>query len=185
MCSSDLIVYQIILANYNVIEGLKNKNSNKEYKDYPPNALILAQQNAGNIEYLKKKTDDLQKTYDQQELSRLENRHKLLVDSDVVYFEKHISLIQSNADTEMNGLRKQAELEDEIYRTKMKKFRDFFLILIGFVAGCLIVPIVGVNYVTPILEVVPIIFIGMIISAVVLFIGWIVKIIKDSSYFSL
>ena len=68
---------------------------------------------------------------------------------------------------------------------KNKKIRDFFLILIGFVAGCLIVPIVGVNYVTPILEVVPIIFIGMIISAVVLFIGWIVKIVKDSSYFSL
>jgi len=67
----------------------------------------------------------------------------------------------------------------------MKKFRDFFLILIGFVSGCLIVPIVGVNYVTPILEVVPIIFIGMIISAVVLLIGWIVKIVKDSSYFSL
>jgi len=54
-----LIVYQIILANYNVIEGLKN-NDNKEYKDYPQNALILAEQNAGNIEYLKKKTDDLQ-----------------------------------------------------------------------------------------------------------------------------
>ena len=52
-----LIVYQIILANYNIVEGLKN---NKEYKDYPPNALILSQQNAGNIEYLKKKTDDLQ-----------------------------------------------------------------------------------------------------------------------------
>ena len=56
-----LIVYQIILANYNVVEGLKNKNkTNKEYKEYPPNALILSQQNAGNIEYLKKKTDDLQ-----------------------------------------------------------------------------------------------------------------------------
>ncbi len=54
-----LIVYQIILANYNVVEGLKNK-TNKEYKEYPPNALILSQQNAGNIEYLKKKTDDLQ-----------------------------------------------------------------------------------------------------------------------------
>lgn len=67
----------------------------------------------------------------------------------------------------------------------MKKFRDFFLILIGFVAGCLIVPIVGVKTITPILEVVPIIFIGMIISAVVLLIGWIVKIVKDSSYFSL
>ena len=55
-----LIVYQIILANYNIVEGLKNNNSNKVYKDYPPNALILSQQNAGNIEYLKKKTDDLQ-----------------------------------------------------------------------------------------------------------------------------
>ncbi len=55
-----LIVYQIILANYNVVEGLKNNDSNKVYKDYPPNALILSQQNAGNIEYLKKKTDDLQ-----------------------------------------------------------------------------------------------------------------------------
>jgi len=55
-----LIVYQIILANYNVVEGLKNNNSNKVYKDYPPNALILSQQNAGNIEYLKKKMDDLQ-----------------------------------------------------------------------------------------------------------------------------
>jgi hypothetical protein len=54
-----LIIYQIILANYNVVEGLKNKTNN-EYKEYPPNALILAQQNAGNIEYLKKKTDDLQ-----------------------------------------------------------------------------------------------------------------------------
>ena len=54
-----LIVYQIILANYNVVEGLKN-NNDKEYKDYPPNALILSQQNAGNIEYLKKKMDDLQ-----------------------------------------------------------------------------------------------------------------------------
>jgi hypothetical protein len=55
-----LIVYQIILANYNIVEGLKNNNSNKVYKDYPPNALILSQQNAGNIEYLKKKMDDLQ-----------------------------------------------------------------------------------------------------------------------------
>ena len=47
-----LIVYQIILAT-KIVEGLKN-NNNKKYKPYPPNALILAQQNAGNIEYLKK-----------------------------------------------------------------------------------------------------------------------------------
>ena len=62
-----LIGYQIILANH-IVEGLKNnsnsnnsKNSNnKSYKPYAPDALILAKQNAGNIEYLKHKMDDLQ-----------------------------------------------------------------------------------------------------------------------------
>ena len=53
-----LIVYQIILAT-KIVEGLENNNG-KKYREYPPNALILAQQNAGNIEYLKKKMDDLQ-----------------------------------------------------------------------------------------------------------------------------
>ena len=43
-----LIGYQIILANH-IVEGLENSNSN-EYKNYPPNALILSEQNAGNIE---------------------------------------------------------------------------------------------------------------------------------------
>jgi hypothetical protein len=55
-----LIGYQIILANH-VVEGLKNNNSNNDsYKPYPADALILAKQNAGNIEYLKNKMDDLQ-----------------------------------------------------------------------------------------------------------------------------
>jgi predicted PurR-regulated permease PerM len=52
-----LVSYQIILANH-IVEGLENKDKN--YKPYPPNALILAQQNAGNIEFLKHKIDDLQ-----------------------------------------------------------------------------------------------------------------------------
>jgi hypothetical protein len=52
-----LIGYQIILANH-IVEGLENNN--KKYKPYPPNALILSQQNSGNIEYLKHKIDDLQ-----------------------------------------------------------------------------------------------------------------------------
>ena len=54
---SILIVYQIILAN-NIIEGLEN------YKTYdtnnPSNALILAQQNAGNIEYIKQRLDSVE-----------------------------------------------------------------------------------------------------------------------------
>lgn len=56
-----LIVYQIFLAyaENNIIEGL----TNKEYQPYntndPNNALILAQQNAGNISVLKQQIDEL------------------------------------------------------------------------------------------------------------------------------
>jgi predicted PurR-regulated permease PerM len=54
-----LIIYQIFLAHFsnNVIEGLEN------YKEYdtndPNNVMILAQQNAGNIEVLRKQFDDI------------------------------------------------------------------------------------------------------------------------------
>jgi hypothetical protein len=55
-----IISYQLILAN-RVIEGLEN---NSDYKNYdtnnPANALILAQQNAGNIEYIKQQLDIIQ-----------------------------------------------------------------------------------------------------------------------------
>ena len=69
-----LILYQIFLAT-TVIEGLVNNvnetdQGNKvnilmnEYQPYdvnnPQNALILAQQNAGNISYLKQRIDSLQ-----------------------------------------------------------------------------------------------------------------------------
>jgi len=53
-----LIIYQIILANNSsIIEGLDT------YQPYdmnnPQNALILAQQNAGNIQVLKQQVDEL------------------------------------------------------------------------------------------------------------------------------
>jgi hypothetical protein len=66
-----LISYQIYLAIFpnNVIEGLENNTTSEtqtqtqEYKPYnvsdPNNSLILAQQNAGNIEVLKGRVDDL------------------------------------------------------------------------------------------------------------------------------
>ena len=53
---SFLIIYQILLAYFgdNVVEGLT------KYKPYGDNdALILAQQNAGNIIVLKREIDDL------------------------------------------------------------------------------------------------------------------------------
>jgi predicted RND superfamily exporter protein len=61
-----LVIYQIFLASFgdSIIEGLTSDNTNNtEYKPYNTNdsnnALILAQQNAGNISVLKKQMDDL------------------------------------------------------------------------------------------------------------------------------
>lgn len=53
-----ILSYQIFLAHfYNFLEGLENY---QEYdKNDPNNAMILAQQNAGNIEVLRKSLDDL------------------------------------------------------------------------------------------------------------------------------
>ena len=54
-----LIIYQIFLAHFSdsIIEGLEN------YKDYdtndPNNVMILAQQNAGNIEVLKQEFEKI------------------------------------------------------------------------------------------------------------------------------
>lgn len=54
-----LIIYQIFLAHFSdsIIEGLEN------YKEYdtsdPNNVMILAQQNAGNIEVLKQQFDKI------------------------------------------------------------------------------------------------------------------------------
>ena len=59
-----LILYQIFLAHFknSIMEGYENKD-NKDYKSYdtnnPDNALILAQQNAGNIEVLKGQLDNM------------------------------------------------------------------------------------------------------------------------------
>jgi hypothetical protein len=68
-----LIIYQIFLANnivveaklplveakLPVVEGLDNQYQQYD-KNNPNNALILAQQNAGNIEYLKSRLDNVQ-----------------------------------------------------------------------------------------------------------------------------
>lgn len=59
-----LIAYQIILAcmpQNNFREGLED--SKEKYKDYntddPNNAMMLAQQNAGNIEYIKGRIEEI------------------------------------------------------------------------------------------------------------------------------
>jgi hypothetical protein len=56
-----LIVYQIFLAytKDSLFEGLTNGDYQPYDMNNPQNALILAQQNAGNISFLKEKLDDL------------------------------------------------------------------------------------------------------------------------------
>jgi len=55
-----LILYQIFLAIFgeNVIEGMEDDTSS--YQNYGNDPLILAKQNAGNIEYLKGQVTSLQ-----------------------------------------------------------------------------------------------------------------------------
>ena len=52
-----LILYQILLAS-RIVEGLENQYNPYDTNN-PNNALILAQQNAGNISYLKDQLDNL------------------------------------------------------------------------------------------------------------------------------
>jgi len=54
-----LILYQIFLAT-KIIEGMDNSTYTPYDTNNPNNALILAQQNAGNIEYLRKRIDLVQ-----------------------------------------------------------------------------------------------------------------------------
>jgi predicted PurR-regulated permease PerM len=55
-----LVGYQLILAT-RVTEGLKNSNEFRPYDlNDPNNALILGQQNAGNINFLKNRIDSVQ-----------------------------------------------------------------------------------------------------------------------------
>lgn len=72
-----LILYQFFTGEQNnsqvsnsLIEGLENSSSSAiSYQPYnfndPNNALILAQQNAGNIDYLKQRIDELEGITDQ------------------------------------------------------------------------------------------------------------------------
>ena len=58
-----LFIYQIFLAfvpsvHETIIEGAENQYKNYD-TDNPENALILAQQNAGNIEYIKGRIDEI------------------------------------------------------------------------------------------------------------------------------
>lgn len=119
-----IILYQIILANnsnlplvvgkLHLVEGFKNK-----YKSYdtnnPNNAIILAQQNAGNISYLKERIDNVQGVYQQvQDLSgnvqNLQTQLNGLLQSQQAYANQ----MTGGTPPEISGTIEMDEDEDEI-----------------------------------------------------------------------
>lgn len=73
-----LISFQIILGNY-IVEGLQNTKTYQPYDtDNPSNVLILAQKNAGNIEYIKERIDSLQDMNATQQIQDLSGNINLL-----------------------------------------------------------------------------------------------------------
>jgi len=100
-----LIIYQLILANL-IIEGLENKESSGDsYKSYDSNdPLILGQQNAGNIEYLKKRMEDIQGVY--QTVQDLSNNYQNLqtqVDDLVLAQKEYTTNMIGEEPPEING----------------------------------------------------------------------------------
>jgi len=93
-----LIFYQIFLAYFenNIIEGLTNKQYQPYNTNDPNNALILAQQNAGNISVLKEQLDELNGL----------NKEVQDISGNVIALQEQVSqmiLAQQNYSTQMTG----------------------------------------------------------------------------------
>lgn len=98
-----LIVYQIFLATNVIVEGLENN-----YQEYdmnnPANAMILAQQNAGNISYLKERLDDYQGLYQMvQDLSGNYSTLQQQVDQLMVTQQDYANQITGGSPPEITG----------------------------------------------------------------------------------
>jgi hypothetical protein len=118
-----IILYQIILANNSnlplvvgklqLVEGFKNK-----YKSYdtnnPNNAIILAQQNAGNISYLKERIDNVQGVYQQvQDLSGNVQNLQTQLNGLLEAQQSYANQITGGTPPEISGAVEMDEDEDE------------------------------------------------------------------------
>jgi hypothetical protein len=93
-----LIFYQLFLAyiENNIIEGLTNQQYQPYNTNDPNNALILAQQNAGNISVLKEQLDELNGL----------NKEVQDISGNVIALQDQVSqmiLAQQNYSTQMTG----------------------------------------------------------------------------------
>ena len=113
-----LILYQIILASdiikasVPLVEGLEN-----QYQPYdtsnPNNALILAQQNAGNIAYLKESIDNIQGLYQEvQDLSGNVQNLQTQVNGLLQAQQSYASQMTGGTTPEITGTTEPSDSED-------------------------------------------------------------------------
>ena len=84
-----LICYQIFLANSPIVEGATN------YEPYKGDALILAQQNAGNISYLKQQVDGIPQM--QSDIKQLQSQVNQLSQANQQYVSQSIHNSSANS----------------------------------------------------------------------------------------
>jgi len=115
-----LIIYQLYLeiSKTYLIEGLDNPNpnlnnesinNNSNYKDYgnsdsATNALILSQQNAGNISFLKQRVDELESLKSQvKDLTELVNTMSTQIDQLTEQQATYAAIIAGSSPVEISG----------------------------------------------------------------------------------
>lgn len=96
-----LIGYQLFLFTFkksSLIEGLENEEYKAYDKDDPNNALILAQQNAGNIEILKDRVDKIDATKDEMK-NEIQKKIKDEIEPKFISMQTQLdALVQQQAD---------------------------------------------------------------------------------------
>ena len=113
-----LILYQIILAsdiikaNVPLVEGLENQYQSYDTNN-PNNALILAQQNAGNIAYLKESIDNIQGLYQEvQDLSGNVQNLQTQVNGLLQAQQSYASQMTGGTTPEITGTTEPSDSED-------------------------------------------------------------------------
>ena len=103
-----LIFYQLFLAS-NIVEGLENQYTSYDTNN-PSNALILAQQNAGNIAYIKERLDSYNDVYKQvQDLSGNYNILEKQVNDLMTAQQDYANQMTGGVAPEINGITEEDE----------------------------------------------------------------------------
>ena len=105
---TSIVLYKLICSMMKIVEGMENEYEPYDKND-PNNCLILAQQNAGNVDYLKSRMDELKTV--KSDMNNLQQN----VDSMQIQLD---ALVQQNSEmaTELAGGTEPAEvsgLEEE------------------------------------------------------------------------